>query len=143
VGDRVALWGPRSSFAPPPDGPLLVVGDETALPAIAAILDQHAAKRPIQVVIETADPAQVIDLPSGPDVALCWVFRGGRSAGTSGHLLATIRDLQLHPDLAYAFGAGETREIGAIRQHLRRERGLAAERVRMVGYWKRTSATAG
>ena len=41
-----------------------------------------------------------------------------------------------------AFGAGETREIAALRRYLRHERGLDAERVRMVAYWKRASAAA-
>lgn len=137
-GDRIALWGPRTSFTPPePCRSLLLVGDDTALPAIAAILEQRAPTTRIQVVLETADAEHVVELPRGPEVSLCWVFRGTTAPGTSGRLLDAVRELALPDDLDYAFGAGENGEIAAVRRHLRRERGLPAERVRMVAYWRR------
>jgi NADPH-dependent ferric siderophore reductase len=37
----------------------------------------------------------------------------------------------------WAFGGAESRQITAVRKHLRQEVGWPAERVSMTGYWRR------
>jgi len=52
-GDPAALWGPRTTYRRPADAEtLLLVGDETAIPAIAAILESLPAGDHASVVIE-------------------------------------------------------------------------------------------
>jgi NADPH-dependent ferric siderophore reductase len=137
-GDSLALWGPRSAFDPPAETrSLLLVGDETGLPAIAAILEAAQPGVRARVLLETSHIGHLVALPSRASVETDWVFRDARDAGTGTRLLDAVRALDLDPVGLYAFGAAEFGEIGAVRRHLRRDRGLAASQVRMVGYWRR------
>lgn len=131
-GDVVTLWGPRTSFEPPAGtGSLLLVADDTGLPAIAAIMD--ATDLPVSVIVETYDEDHVVDLP-GP---VEWLFRGDDAPGTGGRLCAAVEALEGDLPNTYVFGAGESREMTAIRKHLRNERGLSRESVQMTSYWRR------
>ena len=90
VGAHVTITEPKGSFAMPSDAAwLLLVGDLTALPAMARIAETHAASVPTRVWAEVPDlPEQLADyLPGGPDVT--WlkpsveVSRDGRRATSS------------------------------------------------------------
>lgn len=138
VGQPIALWGPRGQFALP-DGTtsLLLVCDETALGAVAAIIDDTDPRLPVHVVAEVADAWHAVDLPGGPRTTVTWVFRGHDEPGTGTRLLDVVRDLDLDADGVFAFGAAEARQIMAVRRHLRNERSLPAAQVDMGGYWRR------
>jgi NADPH-dependent ferric siderophore reductase len=133
VGAVVSLWGPRTSFEPPADTTSLVlVADDTGLPAVAAILD--STELPARVILETYDPDHLVDLEGQAD----WLFRGEDLPGTGGRLPASIEALDFEATGTYFFGAGESREMTAIRKHLRQGRGLPREQVQMTAYWRRT-----
>lgn len=140
-GDPVTLWGPRSSFAPPADTrSLLLVADETGIPGVCAILEQRTGDLPATVVLETTDHRHTVDLPIAAHDRLRWVFRGEGAPGTTGRLLSEITALSVDPDGLYAFGAAETREIAAVRRHLKATVGMPRERIQMTGYWRRRRA---
>ena len=55
-GDVVALWGPRTAWEPPlRTATYLLVADDTALPAVGAILEHLPGDTVVHVVIEVAD----------------------------------------------------------------------------------------
>lgn len=92
VGDRLVLIGPRRGepwggieFDPGTAGRLLLVGDETALPAIAAILAELPWRAAGAAFIEVPHPADVQALrhPEGVDVV--WLVRDGRPHGARLH----------------------------------------------------------
>lgn len=137
VGDRVALWGPRESFEPPQcTASILLVGDETGLGAFAAILDAYGSGAPVTVVVESDDGQPVIDLPAREKDTVHWVARAGER-GTGTALVDTVTTLELETEGLYAYGAAESREITAVRKHLRGERGIPGPQVQMIGYWRR------
>lgn len=63
-GDRIHLAGPKSSTAIPRAGRYLLLGDETALPAIANWLEMLPADAPVTAHILITDPAARLDLPT-------------------------------------------------------------------------------
>ncbi|MAT06162.1 MAG: hypothetical protein CL424_14075 [Acidimicrobiaceae bacterium] len=137
VGDTVAVWGPRRSYEPPATtSSHLLVCDETGIPAVCAIVETLPADHPVTVVAEAVDAKHRPALPEHPALATRWVDRGTGEAG-AGRLLDVVRELDLPPDGLYAFGAAESREISAVRRHLRNQCGLPAEQVHMTGYWRR------
>ncbi len=141
-GARLSLWGPRTSFEAPADTTsLLLVADDTGIPAVAAILDERAAAMRIDVVVETYDEDHRVPLPEGPEVTIRWLYRRGEEPGTGTRLRDAVRELDLRTDGLYAFGAGESRQMTAVRRHLRSDEGLAAGQVRMVAYWRRAKAS--
>ncbi|MEM9041557.1 MAG: siderophore-interacting protein [Actinomycetota bacterium] len=140
-GDPVALWGPRRSAEPPPDvRRYLFVTDESGLGATASLLDQVAssdAPAPVHVIAEAIDESHVVELPMRDGVTVEWILRGDRAPGEGTAFLDAVRALDLDPAGLYAFGAAESRQITAVRKHLRHHVGLAADHVSMTGYWRR------
>jgi len=139
AGDRVALWGPRTTYAPPDSTTsMLLVADETGTPAVAAILESVPRSMPVLALVETASPEERLTLPMRPSVDVVWLYRAGRLPGTTSMLVDAVRTLSFHGAAGlYAWGGAESRCITAVRDHLRNEVGMAAECVSMTGYWRR------
>ncbi|MEM9464864.1 MAG: siderophore-interacting protein [Actinomycetota bacterium] len=133
-GDTVALWGPRDAYQPPPDTThhLLVI-DETGVPAAAAIVESLPNDHPATIVAEIADAGHELPIETNAATTVHWVHRAdGRP------LADVIAGLDLDVEGLYAFGAAESRDISAVRRHLRRDLGMSADAVHMTGYWRRT-----
>ncbi len=99
TGDQVVLVGPRRGcfsggidFRPPPGVPLLLVGDETAVPAAARILADLDEDARGCVYLEVPTAHDVLDLARPTGVEVVWLPRGERpygwtlSAAASAHL---------------------------------------------------------
>lgn len=139
-GDPAALWGPRTIYEPPADTDwLLLVGDETGLPAICVILENLPEGTPAHVFVEIGDEADRLPLPERPDIHIIWLARGDAPAGTTTLLEDAVRALDLPRGNVYAWGGAEARSMRAVNKYLRRERGVERMRVRMTGYWHHTS----
>lgn len=139
IGSEVGFAGPRVDYAPDDDARwLLLCGDETALPAIAAILEDGPVTDRVVAVVEVADPAEEHALPVPAGGRVVWVHRDGASAGTTSHLADALRALELPAGPGQAWGAAESRVARTLREVLRDERGLERRRVRARGYWLRS-----
>lgn len=138
IGQPVVLWGPRRGYEPPADtDAYLLVCDETGLPACCAIIESLGTGDRVDLVVEVVDADHHPAIPAHDALTIHWSYRGATPAGTAGGLLELVQALDSPSDHTYAFGAGESREITAVRRHLRNEVGLAAPRVHMTGYWRR------
>lgn len=129
AGDRIHVAGPRTSHVLPTASHYLLVGDETALPAIARWADETADGSSVQAVVEVADAAE--EQPLGP-LAARWVHRD-----TGGDLESAVRSLPALPADTVAWVAGEAGVVRALRRHLRDDRGVAPTRMSATGYWRR------
>jgi NADPH-dependent ferric siderophore reductase len=106
-GDPVALWGPRQAFEPPADRAwYLLVADETALPAVAAILEALPTGTVVRAVVEVADEGEHLPLPASPSVEVTWLHRDGAPPGTTTALVDAVRALELPPGPATPGAAG-------------------------------------
>ena len=140
-GDPVALWGPRFIYAPEPDDAWqLLVGDETALPAIAGILETRPAGARTIAVVEVENADHEVPLRSGDGITVLWLHRGTRPAGTSELLLDSVRELTFPPGRGYAWGGGESRAMTRVRKHLRHERGFAKRDTDVIAYWRHSDS---
>lgn len=130
-GQHLHIAGPRGSMIVPDIfDSYLLVGDETAIPAIARRLEELPAGRKAQVVIEIADEHEKQALDSAADVQVTWVVRG------QDELLGTLRDLQVPEGSLYAWVATETKLSRQVRRVLLDEHKLNDEFVKAVGYWR-------
>ncbi|MEV4754822.1 siderophore-interacting protein [Micromonospora sp. NPDC049559] len=142
-GDRVVLLGPataenRSVGFRPPAGTdwVLMTADETALPAVGAILDWLPAGTRARIWIEVAHLADIQYLPTAAQAEVTWLVRGG--AGNRGPgLIESLRSAPLPGGTGYAWIAGESATVRAVRRHLVGDRGFDRERVTFSGYWRR------
>lgn len=137
VGDKVALWGPRTAFHPPEGtDSLVLVGDETGLPAIAGILDWMPEGMTATVLAEVANADEHQELPDRPGVTVQWLHRDGAAAGTTSLLGDAARALPPLEGKPYVWGGGETKAMTAVRRHVRDERGLDRDSVALIAYWR-------
>ncbi|MEM9516825.1 MAG: SIP domain-containing protein, partial [Actinomycetota bacterium] len=61
----------------------------------------------------------------------------GAAPGTTGLLIEAVGRRALDVPGLYALGAAESREVTAVRKHLRHDVGMAPDQVAMTGYWRR------
>lgn len=137
-GDVLVLTGPSGGYRPDPGADWhLLVGDESALPAIAAsleVLDRDA----VAVVRLVCDgPEHEVPLLSAAELDLRWVHRREDDRTP---LPAAVRAATLPEGRAHAFVHGEADEIREIRRHLLTERGLERAQMSCSPYWRRTMA---
>lgn len=137
VGQRLGVAGPRIHFFAEPDADwTLLAGDETALPSIAATLEQLPSGHPTFVFVEVADAAEQQEIQTEADVLVQWVHRAGDPAGRSRRLEDAVRAAALPGGQGKVWVAGESLAVRGIREHLRDERGLEIGRQQAIGYWK-------
>jgi len=129
-GDPVSFQGPRGKLELRPAAWHLLVGDESALPAIAAICEALPAAEPALAVLEVQDAAD--ELPVTADSH--WVHRGAAAPGTPDQLLPVVESLTLPDGPGHGYLLGETRSMVALRALLE-ARGLAHEAIFVKGYW--------
>lgn len=137
VGDRLQMVGPTGGYAPSTtaDGHLMV-GDESALPAIAASLEQVREGVPALVVAVVDGPDHEIALDCPGDAKVHWVHRR-TDPGNHGLLLDAVRATELPGGVADVFVHGEASEVRSVRRHLVAERGIPKDGASMSPYWRR------
>ncbi len=174
AGDDVVLIGPNARFPGPTGGfewhppaaatCLIVAGDETAVPAVCAIVESLPAGRSARVLMEVpeADDALSLAVPDGVEVT--WLPRrpanAPRGALLTPAVLAAVRDLAdarrpVHapvpedddavlpwdvPEQAdgsplYAWLAGEAGVVTGLRRQLV-ALGVDRRSVAFMGYWR-------
>ncbi|MET9510547.1 siderophore-interacting protein [Streptomyces flavidovirens] len=134
-GETVRFLGPGGGYAPDPAADWhLLVGDESALPAIAAALERMPEGAVVHAFVEVAgfEEEQKIATPDG--VAVTWLHRGQNPVGEA--LVAAVRGLDFPAGDVHAFVHGEAGFVKDLRRHLRLDRGIARERLSISGYWR-------
>lgn len=137
-GDRIHFYGPSASQALPDNADwLLVAGDDTAIPAIARLLDELPADARGQVFIEVAADAHRLELRALPHVELTWLVRDGAEAGTTALLVDAVRTTDWWAGRPFAWIAGEHTAVRDLRRHLVEDRAMPKEDIEFTGYWRR------
>jgi NADPH-dependent ferric siderophore reductase len=133
VGDTPEITAAQGSFSPPDDAAwLLLVGDLTALPAMARIV--AGSELPTRIWAEVADDLTGY-LPAGTDVTWLAPPADGRSG-----LAEVVEGIDWPEGEGYFWMAGESAQMRAIRKHLMRERGLPTSAYDVMGYWRAVSS---
>ena len=136
-GDTLVLEGPAGGYRPDPGADWhLMVGDESALPAIAASLEALPAGARAVVRLVCDGPDHEVRLVSDADVDLLWLHRAG-VPGDEDLLVAAVRAATFPEGRVHAFVHGEAVEIREIRRHLLLDRGLARADMSCSPYWRR------
>jgi NADPH-dependent ferric siderophore reductase len=173
VGDRAVLLGPNRlypeahgglEFRPPAGhlGPTLLVGDETAAPAVLSILAALPDRAHGEAVIEVPTPADIADVATPPGVRVTWLVRSGEQSALADTVRSAVGRLgptgghaqEVGPDPSpeedplwdvpedaradgvYAWIAGECSMVTGLRRHLVRDLGVDRRSVAFMGYWR-------
>ncbi len=130
-GATLDIGGPKGSMIVPLDYDWhLLVGDETAFPAVARRLEELPAGAKAIVILQATEAADRRAFAGAADVDLTWVE-------TDEQLLAAVRALALPAGEGYAWCAGEASTMAALRKELVDVKGHPGEAIRAAAYWKR------
>lgn len=141
LGDTLEIGGPRGSSVVPDDFDwYLLIGDETALPAIGRRVEELRAGVPVATfVLGGADEAQrfatrAIWTPH-------WIARDAGSDDAD-LLRAAIAGCQFPTGDGFVWIAGEASVARSLRSYIVDERGHPRAWTKAAGYWKRGMANA-
>lgn len=137
-GDLLQFVGPSGAYAPNPDVDThLMVGDESALPAIAASLERLTESQQAYVVVIVDDATNHFELSSPGTLNVTWVHRCDGAADDRDQLLRAVEGLELPDGGIGVFVHGEANEVRSVRRHLLGDRGIPKEGTSISPYWRR------
>jgi NADPH-dependent ferric siderophore reductase len=135
-GDHVLIIDEGLAFNPERGTDrVLLVGDETALPAIAGICASLPASATGTVIVETPSEADALGFEHPAGVTVNWIVRPA-DAPPGAIALDTLRETDLPSAPFHAYGAGEQGLASGVRKQLVSERGVDKNQVSFCGYWK-------
>jgi NADPH-dependent ferric siderophore reductase len=142
-GDRVEGIGPRGKITTRPGADWhLLMGDESAMPAILAMAEALPGDADATLVIEVPEPDDEQELLAPARTRLSWLHRLGRSPGDPQALAAEAEDIELPPGHGHAYLFGEASVVLKLREILA-GRGLSQEQMSPKAYWGRGRGNAG
>jgi NADPH-dependent ferric siderophore reductase len=175
AGNEVVLIGPNARFPGPTGGfewhppvdarCLIVAGDETAVPAVCAIVESLPAGRSVRVLLEVPEADDVLPLAAPDGVEVTWLPRRPANAprgvllapavvaavgeladarSRAGDLAPDDDDTALPWDVPenaggsplYAWLAGEAGIVTGLRRELVRGMGVDRRSIAFMGYWR-------
>ena len=130
-GDVLVLSGPGGGYAPDPDADWhLFIGDESALPAIAAGLEALDREASGIAIIEVSDETGIQDVAAPAGIDLRWIITGEQT------LAAALVESSWPAGDVQVFAHGEREAMKELRAVFS-ERGVERSRLSLSGYWAR------
>lgn len=134
-GARIGFRGPGGKFVPDAAADShLLVGDDAAIPAIAATLEALPRDAVAHVFVEVDGDDHRLDLPSTSRTTITWVNRAGHSHGVT--LAEAVRNAPYPSGVVQAFVHGNAHMVKDLRRYLFVERGLSKAQASISGYWR-------
>ena len=134
-GDPCAVSGPgRGETIDESATRYVLLGDETAIPAIEQLLEVIPATIETEVHLEIEHPEARLALPDHPAVTVTW--HDALDAEPPGASLRRAIEGAVVDDGTRVWAAAEAAAVQAIRKHLFDDRGTPRGHTTIRGYWK-------
>ena len=134
VGDTIEIGGPRGSVVIPGSYDWYwLIGDETAIPAIARRLSE-CPDSTVEVLIAVAGPEEQIDLPSSSSHKIQWLHRPPKAADKPDAFLEGIEKMSLPEGDGFVWIAAEASVAKTLREALI-NKGHPMKQMKAAGYW--------
>ena len=114
----------------------ILAGDETALPAIATIIETLPASIPAQVYLEVLDNAEEQELPKLPLVQVFWLHRGPNKVPSGQMLLSALRNISIPRGNGHIWIGCEASAVRSAKRFFIEERSLDETIIHAQGYWQ-------
>lgn len=113
---------------------LLLVGDDTAIPAISSILDALPASLKAYVLLEVSDASEQRELSSAAPVEISWINRDPRQPDAA--LEQALRNFKFPEGNGRVYVGAEAGVMRRMRTYLLKDLGFEASKIVTRGYWK-------
>lgn len=135
AGDPVAVSGTGSGYEIlPDDSDYVLLGDESAIPAITTLLEALPATAEVVVYVERRSTAEAVLLPDHPGATVTWSVLP--DAAPPGDTLVAVASMVELGGSTRIWAAGEAASVQRIRKVLFARRGVPRDRATVRGYWK-------
>lgn len=134
AGDWLEIGGPRGSQVI--RGPIrqwLLIGDETALPAIGRRTEELASDTPVTAIVSIPQSTDKQSFDTQASFSGHWLSR--EQGERTDIVMECLRALTIEPG-TFIWVAGETSMVRTVRQYLLEECGISKEWIKASGYWK-------
>ncbi|WP_024802010.1 siderophore-interacting protein [Nocardia sp. BMG51109] len=137
VGSEVGLLDEGITYqAPQHSSWTLLVGDESALPAVAGVLNSAPRELRGAAFLEIGHPDDAQELGEPEGMRVHWLPRTDPATEIGRPALEAVRAAELPTQGVYAFVAGEQKLASGLRRHLADERGIPKADITFTGYWR-------
>jgi len=137
AGQQIAAGGPRGSFLIADDfDTYVLVGDETALPAISRWLEEMPDSARVEVLLEIPNADDRQSLRSRAQLNITWLERNDTPADQSDLLERALLNLATPAGDTFYWIATESSRARTMRLWLSEERDVAKDWLKAKGYWK-------
>ncbi len=134
VGDTLTVGGPRGSAVLADDFDWYwLIGDETAIPAIARRCEELRPGVPVTAVIAVETAADQVGLPEREGLTVIWSPRAGAAKGDAERLQAALPPLPAGD--GYVWIAAEAQVARSLRAHVVETLGHPKVWAKASGYW--------
>jgi len=137
AGDSIEIGGPRGSTIVAEDFDwYLLIGDETALPAIGRRVESLGAGAQVTTIVAVDDAAEQQTFATRADWSPVWVHRGGARVDDAALLIGALSARAPLPQGdGYIWIAAEARVARALKAYVVDTLGHPRAWVRASGYW--------
>lgn len=140
VGDTLEIGGPRGSqIVSESVTSWLLIGDETALPAIGRRVEELSERSSVITVVAVSGQEDEQSFETSAQHDAYWVYRPLEEADQAQGLLAKLADLEI-PERTFVWVGAEAHVAKAVRHYLLEERGINARWLKASGYWLKGQA---
>lgn len=142
VGDRLGFGGPRGSRVI--EGDIvrwLLIGDETALPAIGRAIEEAGTDAVVDSLVGVAGAAEEQTFETRARHRPRWLHRPAEAATDADIYINALKTMDI-PPRTFVWIAAEAGVAKAIRGHLAAERGHPPGWLKSAGYWVKGQADA-
>ena len=134
-GDTLQIAGPKSStLMASPVARWLLIGDETALPAIGRRIEEAGPGTQITSLVAVTGPAERQAFTTAADLTALWAYRPLASASDPRPLLSMAEAIDVAPE-TFAWVAAEAHVARAVRAWLIDDRRHPRSWLKAGGYW--------
>ncbi|HVA15684.1 MAG TPA: siderophore-interacting protein [Stellaceae bacterium] len=135
-GDAIDIRGPRGRIGLDPAADWhLFLGDETAIPAILALIEAMPKNARAFAFLEIGTDEDKQELSSAADLTLQWRLRNGAAPGPNNLLLDALAGFVFPAGKGHAIVVGETSNVRNQR-HALLARGFDRSQIYAEGYWR-------
>lgn len=138
IGDELTMRGPGGAYVPDADVDAhLLIGDESALPAIASALETMPPGARVRALIEIESEADRQEFVTDADLELSWLERVSPGYVEGDSFCDAVRAIEVLPGRVQAFIHGELGAIRTLRPHFQKVWQIEPDLLSMSGYWRR------
>eukprot|EP00913_Durusdinium_trenchii_P026833 g25168.t1 len=133
-GTPLTIGGPRGSAVIRGVSKWVLVGDETALPAIGRRIEEASSGETMTCIVAVASKSEEQSFDTEADLRMHWIHRPLANPTDASGIIAALEQVELTDD-TFVWVAAEATVARAVRSYLVEARAHPLQWIKAAGYW--------